>query len=275
MNTMQAAVYCGEVVHERLRPKHHKLRYRVFSLLIDLDHVADLGRHLQLFSYNRFNLFSFHDSDHGPGDGRDLALHIRSLLAQAGLSAFGARILLLSYPRMLGYVFNPLSVYFCLDEAGRLGAIGYEVNNTFHERKTYLLAVEGEDGSSLYHKCAKSFCVSPFNTARGTYSFHIQPPDEHVAIGVAVRDEIGALMRAHFAGSREPLSDRMLAKLAIRYPLMTMKVTGGIHLEAFRLWWKGVPLVKRQAAPGYSVDFVASTASRAEPLLFEDAAQPS
>ena len=275
MNTMQAAVYRGEVVHERQRPKRHKLRYRVFSLLVDLDHVAELGRRLWLFSHNRFNLFSFHDRDHGPGDGRDLAAHIRSLLGQAGLSAFGARILLLSYPRMLGYVFNPLSVYFCFDEGGRLGAIGYEVNNTFHERKTYLLAVEGEEGPSLYHKCAKSFCVSPFNTARGTYSFHIHPPEERVAIGVAVRDDTGPLMRAHFRGSHEPLSDRVLAKLAIRYPLMTTRVIGAIHLEALRLWWKGVPLVKRQVAPGYSVDFVASTASRAEPLLFEDAAQPS
>lgn len=275
MITELAAIYRGEVVHERLRPKHHKLRYRVFSLLVDLDHVAALGKRLRLFSHNRFNLFSFHDRDHGPGDGQDLARHIRALLAQAGLADCGARILLLGYPRMLGYVFNPLSVYFCLDGAGRLGAIAYEVSNTFHERKTYLLAAEGEDGKSLYQKCAKSFYVSPFNTARGTYSFHIQPPDERVGIGVALRDEQGPLMRAHFAGSREPLNDRALARLALRYPLMTLKVIGGIHLEALRLWWKGVPLARRQAAPGYSVDYVAAAASRAEPLVLDNAVRPS
>jgi DUF1365 family protein len=275
MITELAAIYRGEVVHERLRPKHHKLRYRVFSLMVDLDHVTELGRRCWLFSHNRFNLFSFHDRDHGPGDGQDLAKHIRALLAQAGLADYGTRILLLGYPRMLGYVFNPLSVYFCLDGAGRLGAIAYEVSNTFHERKTYLLAAESEDGESLYQKCAKSFYVSPFNTARGTYSFHIQPPDERVGIGVALRDEQGPLMRAHFAGSREPVSDRTLARLALRYPLMTLKVIGGIHLEALRLWWKGVPLARRQAAPGYSVEYVAAAASRAEPLVLDNAVQPS
>jgi len=276
MITQTAAIYQGEVVHERLRPKHHKLRYRVFSLLVDLDAIAELGARFRLFSHNRFNLFSFHDRDHGPGDGQHLATHIRALLAQAGLGDCGARILLLSYPRMLGYVFNPLSVYFCLDEQGRLGAIAYEVSNTFHERKTYLLAAEpGEDVGTVYQKCAKSFHVSPFNTARGTYSFHIQPPDERVGIGVALRNEEGPLMRAHFAGSREPLNDRALARLALRYPLMTLKVIGGIHLEALRLWWKGVPLARRQPAPGYSVDFVAPAASRAEPLLLDNAARPS
>ncbi len=273
MKTEPAAIYRGEVVHERLRPKRHRLRYRVFSLLIDLDHVAELGQRFRLFSHNSFNLFSFHERDHGPGDGRDLAAHVRGLLAQAGLAAYGARILLLSYPRMLGYVFNPLSVYFCLDDGGRLGAVAYEVNNTFHERKTYLLAAE--DSGSLYQKCAKSFYVSPFNTAQGTYSFHIQPPEARVAIGVALRDDEGALMRAHFAGAYEPVSEGALARLALRYPLMTLKVIGGIHLEALRLWWKGVPLVRRQAAPGYSVDFVAAAATRAEPLLLDNAARPS
>jgi len=267
MITETAAIYRGEVVHERQRPKRHKLRYRVFSLLLDLDHVEETGARLRLFSHNRFNLFSFHNRDHGPGDGRDLAAHIRALLDQAELSAFGERIFLLSYPRMLGYVFNPLSVYFCLDKAGRAGAIGYEVNNTFHERKTYLLAVaEGSDGRSVFQTCDKSLYVSPFNTGRGTYSFHIQPPETRVVVGVALRDGQGPLMRAHFAGARETMTDGTLMKMALRYPLMTLKVIGGIHLEAFRLWWKGVPLVRRQPAPRYSVDFVASAASLPEPL---------
>ena len=274
MNTEPAAIYRGEVVHERLRPTRHKLRYHVFSLLVDLDHIAGLGRRFRLLSHNRFNLFSFHDRDHGPGNSEDLGAHIRALLAKADLADSGARILLLSYPRMLGYVFNPVSVYFCLDSADRLGAIAYEVNNTFHERKTYLLAAESNSSRSLYHRCAKSFHVSPFNTARGTYSFHIHPPDERVAIGVALRDDEGPLMRAHFAGAYEPLSESALARLALHYPLMTLKVIGGIHLEALRLWRKGVPLVRRQPSPRYSVEFVSAAASRAEPLLLDNARQP-
>ncbi|MFP3920836.1 MAG: DUF1365 domain-containing protein [Dichotomicrobium sp.] len=269
-----AAIYRGEVVHERRRPKRHKLRYHVFSLLVDLDRLDDLDRRLRLFSHNRFNLFSFHNRDHGPGDRSDLAAHIRKLLAQAGLTAFGDRILLLSYPRVLGYVFNPLSVYFCYDGSGKLGAIAYEVSNTFRERKTYLIAAGSEaDGRNVYQTCLKSFYVSPFNTSRGTYSFHIEPPAARVVVGVALRDEEGPLMRAHFAGVGEAISDAALTKLAIRYPFMTLKVIGGIHVEAFRLWRKGVPLVRRPAAPGYSVDFIAPAAARAEPLLPTNAAE--
>ncbi len=267
-----AAIYSGQVVHARLRPKRHKLKYRVFSLLVDLDRLPELGMRFRLFSHNRFNMFSFHDRDHGPGDGRPLGPHIRGLLTQAGLSPFGARILLLSYPRMFGYVFNPLSVYFCFDHADRLGAIAYEVNNTFHERKTYLLAAPHAGEQEAIHQiCAKSFNVSPFNTGKGSYSFHVAPPGDGVAVGVALRDEAGPLMRAHFAGKREAFGDRALARLAVRYPLMTLKVIGGIHFEAFRLWRKGVPLVRRQAAPGYSVDFVASAGKRAEPILMDNA----
>lgn len=269
-----AAIYSGQVVHARVRPKRHKLKYRVFSLLVDLDQLPVLGRKLRLFSHNRFNLFSFHDRDHGPGDGSPLGAHIRALLTQAGLDDFGRRILLLSYPRMMGYVFNPLSVYFCFDGADRLGAVAYEVNNTFHERKTYLLAAPQGDRDGVIHQgCPKSFHVSPFNTAQGSYSFHIAPPGDGVAVGVALRDEGGPLMRAHFAGTREVLSDRALMKLALRYPLMTLKVIGGIHLEALRLWRKGVPLVRREPAPGYSVDFVAAAGTRAEPMLVDNAGQ--
>lgn len=267
----QAAIYRGEVVHERRRPKHHKLRYRVFSLLVDLDDLPSLSRRLRLFSHNRFNLFSMHDGDYGPGDGRPLAGHMRDLLKRAGLEEYGHRILLLSYPRMLGYVFNPLSVYFCCDAAGRVGTIAYEVSNTFGERKTYLLASNHDEArETLYQACAKSFYVSPFNTDRGTYSFHIHPPDDRVTIGVALRDPDGPLMRAHFTGTRYPLSDRTLAGLALRNPVMTWKVIGGIHWEAFRLWRKGVPLVRRPAVPGYSVDFVAAAASKPQPLLFNN-----
>jgi len=267
------SVYCGEVVHERLRPKRHKLRYRVFSMLVDLDRLAEISKRLRWFGHNRFNLFSFHDRDHGPGTAQNLAGHIRGLLAEAELTPFGHRILLLSYPRMLGYVFNPLSVYFCLNSAGQLGAIGYEVNNTFHERKTYLLAVDTASGDNLYQTCDKSFYVSPFNTGHGAYSFHIQPPGERVSIGVALRDDQQEpLMRAHFVGVQERVTDRTLLRLALRYPLMTLKVIGGIHLEALRLWWKGVPLARRQPGPRYSVDFVSFGASSAEPLALNDGA---
>ena len=136
-----SSVYFGTVLHQRLRPVRHELSYRVFSLLLDLDEIPALAARLRLFSHNRFNLFSFHDRDHGarrPGPSR---LHIEGQLARAGIALDGGAIRLLCFPRVLGYVFNPLSIYFCHHRDGELRAILYEVKNTFGEQHGYLIPV--------------------------------------------------------------------------------------------------------------------------------------
>ena len=253
MSLPSAAIYAGEVVHQRLRPRRHHLRYRVFSLLLDLDALPQLGSRLRLFSHNRFNLFSFHDRDHGDGSEIRLTAQIRTVLIGAGLERYASRIMLLSYPRVLGYVFNPLSVYYCLDDSGQIGAVIYEVNNTYGQRKSYVLPVT-DDGPAIRQGCVKTLSVSPFNTGHGSYSFHLLAPGDRLGVGVFLRDEAGALLRAHFVGERRAMNDIALLRLALHYPLMTLKVMAAIHYEALRLWLKGVPLKRREYAPDYSVD---------------------
>lgn len=248
---MRSAVYVGHVVHERLRPRRHRLSYRVFSLLLDLSELDSLTAELRLFSRGRFNLFSFHDSDHGDRSGGAIETHVRGLLAGSGIDTLGGPIRLLAYPRVLGYVFNPLSVYFCHDPGERLRAVLYEVTNTFGERHSYLLPVAVEVGP-IEQSTAKRLYVSPFNGPHGDYRFRIRPPAGDVTVGILYRDAQGPLLKAHFHGERRPLDDRTLAWLALTHPAMTLKVIGGIHLEALRLWLKRVPVQRRPAAPRFA-----------------------
>jgi DUF1365 family protein len=232
----RSAIYEGLVTHQRLRPRRHRFRYRVFAMLLELDELAALDRGLGLFGHNRWALFSFHDRDHG--DGRVLREWLDDLLAQQNIVAGGARRVL-CYPRILGYVFNPLSVWFCDDEQGRLKAIIYEVHNTYEERHTYVLPVD-EDATLVNHGCAKAFYVSPFLSRDCRYNFRIRPPAKDVAI--VIHEEEGGLpiLDASFAGERHALTNRALMRMLLRYPLMTLKVVAAIHFEAVRLMLKGV-----------------------------------
>jgi uncharacterized protein len=251
-------------VHQRVRPKKHRLRYRVFSALLDLDELPELDRRLRLFGHNRLALYSFHDQDHGPGDGRPLRPWVERELARAGIDLEGGAIRLLCYPRIAGYVFNPLSVYFCYDSGGRLRALLYEVNNTFGERHTYLIPVEAADAQTapdglVHQECDKAFYVSPFLAVSGRYQFRVMPPEDRLSVGIRQSDADGSLvLYAGFDAARVPLDDRALFRSFLRYPLLTVKVIGGIHFEALRLWWKGVPLIRRPPPPADPVTIVAA-----------------
>ncbi len=237
-----SGVYEGTVYHKRLRPKVHAFRYRVFSLLLDLDELPALDRRLRLFSHNSWNLFSFMDRDHGTERPASLRAWVDERLAGVGIAIPGGRITLLCYPRILGYVFNPLSVYFCHRADGALAAVIYEVSNTFGERHAYVLPYEQDGTGAVRQHCRKAFYVSPFNDVSGGYGFRVLPPADSVSIHIDQRDSGGKLFLAGFAGRRAALSDRALLGLALRYPLMTLKVIAAIHWEAFRLLIKGVPL---------------------------------
>jgi DUF1365 family protein len=230
-----SALYEGWVMHRRLRPRHHRFKYRVFAMLLDLDELPRLDKGLKLFAWNRRGFFSFHDHDHG--DRRDLKTWLDDLLAGAGITADGGRQVL-CYPRILGYVFNPLSVWFCRDAAGALKAIIYEVHNTYDERHAYVLPVEDE--ALVRHGCAKAFYVSPFLTPDCRYNFRIRPPGDNVSVAIN-EDEAGRpILNASFAGDRRPLTDRTLLRMLFAYPLMTLKVVVAIHFEAVRLMAKGI-----------------------------------
>ena len=255
MSGFTSCAYTGSVVHKRLRPREHAFTYRVFTLCLDLDELDCLDARLRLFSRNRWNLMSFRDADFGDGRGC-LAAQIRGVLEAGGLGACGHRITLVCYPRLLGFVFNPLSVYFCHDAEDRLGVIVYEVSNTFGERKRYIIPVGASVEGGVAQACAKEMYVSPFTSPEARYSFHVHPPGAGLVIGVDIADTSGPVLKTHFRGARRDLSDRDIAVLLLRYPLMTLKVVAGIHFEALRLWWKGVPRVVRHVSPRYSETIV-------------------
>lgn len=171
-----ARLYVGEVMHARLKPVGHRFTYRVANLLVDLDRLEEAGRACPLFSVGRFNLFSFRPADHGPRDGGSLRAHIDALCDDGGIER-PERVLLLCYPRVLGFVFNPISVYFGLDRTGRVTVLVYEVRNTFGESHTYVAAVEDgqADDSGIRQARRKRFFVSPFMDMDQRYQFHVLP----------------------------------------------------------------------------------------------------
>jgi len=235
---MRSALYRGDVVHTRLRPKRHSLGYKVFCLLLDLDELEALSGRFALLGIERAGLFSFRQSDHG--DGRlPLMQWAAERLAEAGIGYDGGRIELLCYPRLLGFVFNPLSVYFCHCRDGRLAGILYEVHNTHGERHTYALPASGDE-RVVRHAARKQFFVSPFMPMECTYRFRIIAPAERVGISILEDDAEGLLLTAGFSGRREELSNRALWRVFASYPLMTLKVVAGIHWEALKLLAKGV-----------------------------------
>lgn len=248
----QSCIYEGEVMHCRLRPRRHRFVYRVFSLLLDLDALDGLGRRLRLFSYNRFNLFAFHDRDHGDRDGSRLRPWVERRLAEDGIDLGGGRIFIHALPRLLGYVFNPLSVYWCYAADGTLRAILYEVKNTFGEQHSYVLPVARGHvgGSAVRQRCAKGFFVSPFIGMEAEYRFNIREPEERLSILIRETVPEGDLLIATHIAQRRRLSDRGLGRAFLLFPMVTLKVIAAIHWEALKLWVKGVALQKRPPGRG-------------------------
>ncbi len=246
-----AALYAGPVMHARLKPKPHRFSYATYNLVIDLDRLDEAHRASRFFSVGRFNLLSFRESDHGEGAAAGLAYYARRLLSAAGLETPIARVTLLCYPRVLGFVFNPISVYFAHDDADRLVGVIYEVRNTFGDRHSYVAPVaDGEwSEAGLRQERAKLFHVSPFVGMKATYRFRIRPPDQEVALRILECDERGPLLAATFHGKRRPLTDRAVIAAFLGVPLLTLKVVVGIHIEAMKLWLKGIPFFGRPEPP--------------------------
>jgi DUF1365 family protein len=253
---MKSALYVGSVVHRRLRPKAHHLRYRVFSLLIDIDELPTLARSLRLFSTGRFNLFGFSSQDHLFGKSGNLRDEVEAILRGAGLKDDGGAIRLLTMPRILGYGFNPLSIFFCYRPDGSLQAILYEVHNTFGQRHCYLFPVDGSR-RVLTHACSKQFYVSPFLPMELAYAFRIKPPEDDYTISISVADDDGEILIATQHLTRRTLDDRALMRVFLTHPLLTLKVIAGIHYEALLIWLKGVGLQMRPPPPDRPVTVVA------------------
>ena len=239
---MNSCIYNGEVNHTRFKPVKHFLNYKTFSLFIDLDEIEQLDKSISIFSHNKFNIFSFYNKDHGDRDGNCLKKWVISNLQKYKIEGNISKIKILCYPRIFGYVFNPLSIFYCY-ENDKLKSIFYEVKNTFNEQHTYIFKIK--DGEEIKQKCKKKFYVSPFMDMETFYNFKLIDPNQKLSVMIKQTDAEGTVLTATQTGDKKEFNFKQLLINFFKYPLMTLKIISSIHFEALLLWKKGAIFRKR------------------------------
>ena len=238
-------IYTGTVIHKRFKPKVHSFNYSVFSLLIDLSELDLMNNNLRIFSYNKFNIVSFYTKDHGPRDGSSLRKWVIENLQKNNIETEGIQIKLLCYPRIFGYVFNPLSVFYIYNKNSELISILYEVKNTFGEQHTYIFKTKKNE-NLIQHICKKKFHVSPFIKMDCIYFFRLLKPGNRVSVIIDLQDQEGKILFASQDGEKSELNNKNLIRSYIKHPLMSFKIIVAIHFEAFKLWSKGIKFIKKK-----------------------------
>ena len=245
MSDFSSCIYSGFVTHKRFRPKKHFFSYKTFSLLIDLDEILLLEKKINFFSYNKFNILSFYNIDHGPRDGSSLTKWVKKTLNKAKININGGTTKLLCFPRFFGYVFNPLSIFYCYDKYKKLKAVLYEVKNTFNEQHTYVFRSKSSS-VFIFHKCNKKFYVSPFIKMKTFYNFRLSKPGNNINILIQQSDTDGPFFTARQLGKKINLNSQNLLHQFLKHPLMSFKVIVAVHFEAFRLWTKGIKFIRKK-----------------------------
>ena len=253
-----SCLYRGEVMHRRLIPIRHRFVYHVFTMLLDLDEVPALARRLRWFSHNGWNLFSYHDRDHGSRDGAPVRPWINVHLRRGGFEPEGFRIFIHCFPRIMGYVFNPITIYFCYDRDNKLRAVLYEVKNTFGEQHGYLIPVSADrrGDQPIVQACDKAFYVSPFIDMVARYRFRLKEPRDRLSILIRQSLRDGETLLATLTAQRGALTDQALLRVLVTYPFLTAKIVVAIHWEALKLWIKGARYHARPTPPDNEVSLI-------------------
>lgn len=250
--SFHSSLILGQVVHSRFRPTYHHFRYPIFYLRIDLNELEQMQG--TVFGVNRWRPLAFHEKDYGPRDGSPLLPWIRHLLASHGIAADG-KIFLQSIPRIFGFAFNPISLWYCYDQGQQLLAVLAEVNNTFGEHHFYLLqtGTGAAIGNQSILQAQKLFHVSPFCQVQGHYKFRFFERAQHCACQIdyfdlahaASAQNSQALIHTALAGKKLPFSQRLALKTLLSQPFLALGVVFKIHWQALRLWRKGLPFFGR------------------------------
>ena len=240
---LKSQIFEGQVIHKRYHQKKHKFQYNVFSFLINIDDLEDLNKNLYFFSFNKFNLFSFNERDHGKKNGSPIKDWISGIISKSNvyIKENNLKVFCLCYPRILGYVFNPITVWSVYDK-NDLKILIYEVRNTFGEDHSYIFVLENED-EKFNHNRRKKFHVSPFIDLNADYNFSTEINNDFVSLVIKESYEQKPLLLASFNGNSTKLNNINLIKIFFKYPLMTLKVTFGIHVQALFLFLKKVRFV--------------------------------
>jgi uncharacterized protein len=241
---MNSCLYRATVMHNRLAPKPHRFNYGVFMFYIDLDEIALLQQKFGMFSHNKFNFFSFRDSEHLqlPADTPDTTKttkeHITDYLQENGIAFLKGRIMLLTNLNVLGYNFNPVSFYYCFDENNETVCCIAEVSNTFREMKPYLIGKENLSEGNFHLNTKKYFYVSPFIDHDTDFDFNLRIPGEKLNIRIDDYKEGERFFISTLTGTKKPFSNANLLKYSLRFPLITLKIITLIHWNALLLWSK-------------------------------------
>jgi DUF1365 family protein len=239
----------GRVLHQRLRPVRHGFTYPVFFVRVPLSRLGSLAT--RWLSVDRWNLLSLMRRDFGPRDGSDLEAWIRGVLERQGVTEADGEIVLQAFPRVMGFVFNPIAFWHCHDRRGGLRAVLCEVSNTFGERHNYLLA--HDDGRPIgpgdWMTAAKALHVSPFCEVAGHYRFRFPGSERYPMARIDYHDRRGLLLATALHGRGHALNDRRVLEAVVAYPFMTLRVVARIHWQALRLWASRVPYFPKPAAP--------------------------
>ncbi len=249
---MRSSLYECRVMHQRISPRRHGFKYRMFLFALDLDELDEAAQRVKGFAHNRRSLYEFRDTDHIVMPGMEhagLRANLTAWLASEGMALPSeARVMFLTLPRMLGYIFNPVSFYFCEDAAGTPICAVVQVGNTFREMKPYL--IRSPESPGLFRLVSpKHFYVSPYTALDVSFDFKLRVPDDHLEIHIDDRDGNQRLLLSALTGKRRALTTGNLLWLTLKCPLVTLKVIFLIHWEALRLWCKRLPFHAKAANP--------------------------
>jgi DUF1365 family protein len=231
-------------MHHRLSPKKHQFHYNVFMFYIDLDELDFLSDKLKLFSRNRFNIFSFRDSDHLELSGKTTKENLLEYLRKNGLTINHPKIMLMTNLRTFGHVFNPVSFYFVSDGETPVASVA-EVGNTFGEIKPFLLGTDSFSEGSYQLRTTKYFYVSPFTDMDDDFSFHLTVPSEKLSAKIDTWKKGERYFISSLTGEKKPLTDGRLFLYSMKFPFITVKIIAAIHFQALILWMKKLPYHKK------------------------------